>query len=273
MIIGGHFTGGPGILGPFDIAEEYGVRCFQMFIGSNSYRPYDVGEQHREAFRARKASSKMIVAAHGPYLPNVCATNEPDRIRWSIDCIVSYIDAADKLDIEYMVFHPGSHKTADMGAGIHSLIQATLEILDRTSNCKTKLLWENTAGGGTQVGHVENVATLVEATGDRSRLGMCVDTVHAYADGHSIDQGEYRQEFWKKYESLTDWVHLNNPDQKVCLGSHLDRHRQNWLDAKWPVDVMLAIAREWGESTPLCMESDPSAYEVNLMVLDEAGFI
>jgi len=272
MRIGGHFWTETGLLGSFDSAETFDVNCFQMFIGKG-YQPYDVGLHQRVAFRNRKDVKGYLIAAHGPYMPNVCCPSEPQRVTSSIACIVDYIRAADKLGIEFMVFHPGSHKQSTMEDGIECLYESTLEILDLTQDCRTKLLWENVAGGGTQVGHVENVAYVVNAVNDRSKLGMCIDTVHSYADGHPLDQGEYRQEFWDKYRGLTDWVHFNNPDSRVRLGSHLDRHRQNWLDAKWPVDVMLAIAREWGETTPLCMEADPSSYEVNFMILDEAGLI
>lgn len=273
MRIGGHFSHGTGLNGPFDVALEHEANCFQMFIGGNSTRPYDVGSHHAEEFKSKKQDLDMMVAAHGPYLPNVCAAHEPDRIAWSIQCIMDYMRAADKLDIEFMVFHAGSHKGSGSPAGFECFVESTHAILQGTKDLKVKLLWENTAGGGTQIGHVEAVAQCVKLIDNREQLGMCLDTTHSYADGHALDADRYRANFWNEYKDLTDWVHFNNPDRKVQRGSHLDRHRQDWLNAKWPVDVMINIAREWGPDAPLCMEADPTSYEVNFMLLDEAGLL
>lgn len=160
-----------------------------------------------------------------------------------------------------------------MAHGISAFIESTKRILERTKDMKVKLLWENTAGGGTQVGRVENVAQCVSVINQRDRLGMCIDTVHSFADGHPLDMPEYRAQFWDKYKGLTDWVHFNNPDPKVKLGMHLDRHRVDWLNGRWSADTMVQIAKEWGPDVPLCMEADPTAYDVNFMILDEASLL
>lgn len=268
--IGAHFTPEAGnlITAPASTAKHYGASCFQMFVGPNKgYKPFFIGADTVETFKQLKGGRK--VSAHGPYLPNVCCD---ERWQDSVDSIVGYMQAADQLGIEFMVFHPGSHKGLGEDIGRAWFLKASREIVERTKGGKIKLLWENTAGGGTQVGHVDNVARLVREVG-HDRIGMCLDTTHSFADGHNLADHVYRQEFWAKYKDVTDWVHFNNPDRKVELGSHLDRHRQNWLDAKWPVDVMISIADEWGDSVPLCMEADPTAYEVNFMLLDESGFM
>lgn len=268
-VVGAHVAGEFGLLSTFDRVEELGLGCFQMFIGaSNSYFPYHIGPKQAIAFRQKKADLNIKVAAHGPYMPNVCSSKRWDA---SIKSIVAYMRAANELAIDFMVFHPGSHLGEGMQQGRENLIKATEIILDETASLGIKLLWENTAGGGTQVGHVQVLAEVVAYINERDALGMCLDTTHAYADQHPLDVQTYRTAFWERFGGVTDWVHFNNPDRKVKLGCHLDRHRQNWLEAKWPVEVMLDIAREWGPSVPLCMEAAPDAYDVNLMLLDEAG--
>lgn len=278
---GGHFANDLGSIGdcgisslsfitaPAKIAQHHGASCFQMFIGpSKGYEPFRLGQSSIDDFKSARGEG-TVVTAHGPYLPNVCSN---ERWRESVVSIVKYMHVADSLGVEYMVFHPGSHKGEGADYGKELLVKATQFIIEQTKSLRTKLLWENTAGGGTQVGHVDVIADVVRLVGPEE-VGLCIDTTHSFADGHNLVDKVYRAEFWEKYSNITDWVHFNNPDRNVTLGGHLDRHRQNWLEARWPVDVMLEIADSWGSSVPLCMEADPSAYEVNFMLLGEAGFV
>ena len=46
---------------------------------------------------------------------------------------------------------------------------------------------ENTAGQGTNLGYAfEHLAAIIERVDDKSRVGVCIDTCHAFAAGYDI---------------------------------------------------------------------------------------
>ena len=46
---------------------------------------------------------------------------------------------------------------------------------------------ENTAGQGTNVGsRFEHLRTIIDLVDDKSRIGVCIDTAHAFAAGYNL---------------------------------------------------------------------------------------
>jgi deoxyribonuclease-4 len=87
---------------------------------------------------------------------------------------------------------------------------------------------ENTAGaGGTMGVSFEELAAMIDAAGSHPRLGLCVDTAHAFAAGMDIRTPAGLEAMIEDLdatcglERLT-MVHLN--DSKAPLGSSRDRH-------------------------------------------------
>ena len=77
---------------------------------------------------------------------------------------------------------------------------------------------------GTQSQHL---AKLIELVGDSKRIGVCIDTCHAFAAGYDLKTPEYYDWTFKEFERLIGFeflkgMHLN--DSKGLLGKHLDRH-------------------------------------------------
>ena len=90
------------------------------------------------------------------------------------------------------------------------------------------MLLELTAGTGTSVGGgFELLARILEAVpeAERSRVGVCVDTCHAWAAGYDL-ASEY-EEVWSRFQEVLDLerlalFHLN--DSKTPFDSRRDRH-------------------------------------------------
>jgi deoxyribonuclease-4 len=100
-------------------------------------------------------------------------------------------------------------------------------VLKATKKNPVKILLENTAGGGSSVGgRIEHIADLIDHI-NSPRVGLCIDTCHAFAAGYDIRTKEKTEEFidliGKRIgEKKLLCFHLN--DSKGALGSKLDRH-------------------------------------------------
>jgi deoxyribonuclease-4 len=87
---------------------------------------------------------------------------------------------------------------------------------------------ELTSGAGTAIGSTfEELARLIESVSStrRARMGVCVDTCHAYSAGYDL-----KRDFdgvWQRFDDLLGMdrlrvMHLN--DSKTPFASHRDRH-------------------------------------------------
>ena len=46
---------------------------------------------------------------------------------------------------------------------------------------------ENTAGQGSHLGHTfEQIASIIDQVKDKSRIGVCIDTCHAFTAGYDL---------------------------------------------------------------------------------------
>ena len=98
--------------------------------------------------------------------------------------------------------------------------------LDETKGYESKLVIENAAGQGTNVGiKFEEILHIIDHIDDKKRVGVCIDTQHAWASGY-----DWRNNFdtiWDDFQEIVGKeylvaLHLN--DSKSDLGSRVDRH-------------------------------------------------
>jgi deoxyribonuclease-4 len=268
MRIGAHLGAAGPLLEPLDAANKLGLTCFQMFIGeSNKYWPFQYAPSEIERFANEKQRTNMLVAVHGNYIVNIAHDGENNKYGLGIRSIKSQLDLCDRMHADFLVMHVGSFKEQGPERGVENLVRACETILE--SDYETKLLLENSAGGGRQIGHIAMLAEAIRKV-QHPKLGLCLDTVHAWGDGHDLTQKAVRDELWQQYGDLIGWLHFNSPDPKAKLGAHLDRHSQPWNKCGWEEQTMIDIAKEWGPKVPLCMECS-EGWEYNLQILEEHG--
>jgi deoxyribonuclease-4 len=129
------------------------------------------------------------------------------------------IENCQALGIPYLVHHPGAFTTSCADDGCKRIAGAYAELLTRTRGASVVSCLENTAGGGSNMGHdFEELGRLrsliIAAAGPESaaRIGFCFDTCHAHAAGHDRQCGLANIQV----------LHLN--DSKGMLNSRIDRH-------------------------------------------------
>jgi deoxyribonuclease-4 len=166
--------------------------------------------------------------SHASYLINLASPQEPLWER-SIAAHQDEIERAHAYDIPHVVLHPGSHTGSGTDAGIARIAAALNRIHAATPACtQTLTLLELMAGqGATLGGSFGELRRIIEGVDDRSRVGICVDTCHAFAAGYDLRTHEGYEAMLEELDrelglAVVKCWHLN--DSKGALGSHLDRH-------------------------------------------------
>lgn len=174
---------------------------------------------------AREASPIGPVLAHASYLINLAS---PDQQQWqrSLDAVLDELERCAALQIPQLILHPGAHLGSGEMAGLTRIVAALGRIAD-LGPPEVTLLLENTAGQGTCLGaRFEQLATLLDGV-PNGRLGICLDTCHAFAAGYDLSSAEGYEAVMAEFGRLIGLAplrafHLN--DSKKGLGSACDRH-------------------------------------------------
>ncbi|KAL6858628.1 xylose isomerase-like protein, partial [Trichoderma novae-zelandiae] len=165
------------------------------------------------------------VLPHGSYLVNL-AQADPDKARQAYDSFVEDLGRCEQLGIRLYNFHPGS-TGGDARAAAIGRIAAQLNRAHKATSTVITVL-ENMAGGGNVVGSTwEDLRDIIALVDDKARVGVCIDTCHAFAAGYDLRTPEA---FKKTVDSFNDIVgasylrafHLN--DSKAPFSSNRDLH-------------------------------------------------
>ena len=227
--LGAHVSTEGGVRNAPARAREIQASCLQLFTKQPSrWAEPTVDEATAADFRqAREAHGIVVAGAHDSYLINL---SSPDRALWgrSLACFTGELRRCAALGLDFLVTHPGNATDGDPEAGIRRNAEGIALAVEEAGEGPTRILLELTAGSGTSVGgSFENLAAILEAlpAAVRPRVGVCVDTCHAYAAGYDlVDDYDGAWESFDRVlprESL-GLLHLN--DSKHPLGSHKDRH-------------------------------------------------
>jgi len=230
MILGAHVSSAGKIYQSLDITHN--LRADTMQIFSRAPQTWRHGKQIAlediQEFVARRKKYKINpVFIHISYLINL-ASPDARLYHGSIQAYIEDIQEADKLGADYIVTHMGSHKETSEDAGIKRLIEALNIILEKTKGSKVGILLENTSGSGSWLGYrFCHQHKIIKGLKDKSRVGLCLDTAHAYLAGYDLSTKSGLDKMMDEIEEmvgtkLIKLIHLN--DAAGGLGCHHDRH-------------------------------------------------
>lgn len=211
-----------------DRARERGCETMQVFVSNpRGWKRSEVPPGDAGAFRARCEEAGIApVFVHTIYLVNLAS---PDRETWerSVRSLEMDLRAAESIGADAVVTHPGSHGGEGVGRGTKRVARA----LDRAlAGCGSgvRVLLENTSGAGNAMGgDLSRLGAILGECGGDARLGICLDTCHAFAYGYELRDPEGLEEALGALELEAGkerlmLVHAN--DGKGGRGSRLDRH-------------------------------------------------
>jgi deoxyribonuclease-4 len=230
MRLGVHVPLDGKIYNALEHARQLGCNTMQIFSRNpQRWRDDFLDPQDIEEFNRRQEKFKIRpLFIHIPYLINLASPN-PKLYGASIEAYIEDILEAEAIHADYIVTHMGSHKDTSEEQGLSRLIEALNKILEETKNTAVGLLLENTAGSGSWLGYkFIHHNKIIQGLRQNERVGLCLDTAHAYLAGYDLATPDGLQAMLDEIERLIGLsrlklIHLN--DAKGALGARHDRHQ------------------------------------------------
>lgn len=230
LLLGAHMSIAGGVSHALDRAASVHSNAVQVFTKNNrQWVGPPINEEDVERWRTQMPALGINYAAsHASYLINLAS---PKDELWEKSRLAhkDEIRRAHAYAIPHVVLHPGAHTGAGDEAGIARIAEALNRIHAETPDCTdTVTCLEIMAGQGSVLGrNLAQLRAIIDQVEDQTRVGVCLDTCHAYAAGYDLRSADGYTAFiaevdrWLGLETVKVW-HFN--DSKGALGSNLDRH-------------------------------------------------
>jgi deoxyribonuclease-4 len=226
MLIGAHVSAAGGLGRVQERAAEIGAGAVQIFTQSpRMWRPTKHAPDDVAALRAARDDERIgYLLCHAIYFINL-ASDDPDLLDKSRTALVETCRVANAIHADAIVFHVGSHKGRGLEVCLPQIVDglhAALDVLDGPW-----LLLENSAGAGGTIGRDPAELTTILRAVDHPRLGLCIDTCHAWVSGIDITDPATVEALLADLEDGVGLdrlrcLHVN--DAQTDLGSNRDRH-------------------------------------------------
>lgn len=228
--IGAHVSTSGGVENAPINAFEIGATAFALFVkNQRQWVSPPLPKNKIEAFKeyCNKYHYKPFqILAHDSYLINL-GHPETEGLTKSRNAFLDEMLRCEQLGLDRLNFHPGSHLNQISEEECLKRIAESINFaLEKTTHITAVL--ENTAGQGTNLGHTfEQLRYIIDFVEDKSRVGVCIDTCHAYSAGYDLKTEEGFKKTWQKFDEIIGFkflkgMHLN--DTKKPFFSHVDRH-------------------------------------------------
>ena len=166
------------------------------------------------------------ILPHDSYLINL-GNPDSEALEKSRAAFLDEMQRCEQLGLKLLNFHPGSSlKKVSEEECLRTIAESINMTLDKTQGVCAVI--ENTAGQGSNLGYsFEQLAYIIERVEDKSRVGVCLDTCHAFAAGYDLKSESGFTETFEHFENVVGFqylrgMHLN--DSKKGLNSRVDRH-------------------------------------------------
>lgn len=229
--IGAHVSINDGIDQAVIKAYRLGANAFALFTKNKlAWEGIPLKEEIIKKFKKncfKYKFKKNQIIAHNSYITNLGSPNK-DLLKKSRILFLNEMIRCYKLNIKMLNFHPGNHKNKiNIKKCIVNISDSINFVLDKTKNVIAVI--ENTAGQGSSVGYCfEQIADILEKIENKKRIGVCLDTCHAFSAGYDLRNKKNCDETFKEFDKIVGIkylkaMHLN--DSKYKLSSHKDRHQ------------------------------------------------
>lgn len=228
--IGAHVSASGGVFNAPDNAHNIGATAFALFTKNQKQwvsKPLDDNEIEEFKRNCREYGySPSQILPHDSYLINLGSPKE-EGLQMSRGSFLKEMQRCEELGLDRLNFHPGSHLKLISEDECLALVAQSINIVLEKTHGVTAVI-ENTAGQGTNVGYkFEHLAAIIDKVEDKSRVGVCIDTCHAFAAGYDVRTKEAFEKTFSDFDKIIGFkylrgMHLN--DAMKDVGSHVDRH-------------------------------------------------
>lgn len=228
--LGAHVSAAGGADRAVQRAVEIGATAFAFF--TKNQRQWKGKPLTEEAITTFKQACQQHgfgpeqILPHDSYLINL---GHPERagLEKSRAAFLDEMQRCEQLGLTLLNFHPGSHLNSISETECLKRIAESINVALANTQGVTAVI-ENTAGQGTNLGwRFEHLAEIIDQIEDKTRVGVCIDTCHAFAAGYDLRTAQATKATLDELEQIVGLeylrgMHLN--DAKSEFGSRVDRH-------------------------------------------------
>jgi deoxyribonuclease-4 len=227
---GAHISASGGVENAPLNAHEIGAKAFAFF--TKNQRQWVAPPLTKKSITAFRENCEKLgykpfqILPHDSYLINL-GNPDPDALGRSRYSFNDEMKRCELLGLDRLNFHPGSHLGKITEEQCLDLIAESVNIaLSKTSGVIAVI--ENTAGQGTNLGYrFEHLKRIIDGVNDKSRIGVCIDTCHAFTSGYDLSTAEGFRKVFDEFERIVGFkylkgMHLN--ESKKAFGTRVDRH-------------------------------------------------
>ncbi|KAI0456573.1 xylose isomerase-like protein [Xylaria acuta] len=230
MYIGAHVSSAGGVHNSITNTVHIGANAFALFLKSQrKWANPPIAPEAQDEFRSLSETHKFEVhrhcLPHGSYLVNL-AQAEERRAAQAYDSFLDDLQRCESLGIKLYNFHPGN-TNGDVREAAIGRIAAQLNKAHKSTSSVITVL-ENMAGQGNVIGSTfEDLRDIIALVDDKTRVGVCIDTCHAFAAGYDLRSPEAFAATMSEFDSVVGAsylraLHLN--DSKSPIASYRDLH-------------------------------------------------
>ena len=274
--IGPHVSISGGVFNAPLRAKALGATGFGMFVKNQRQwvaKPY--ADAEIEEFKLNMAScgyKPEQVLPHAGYLINMANPDDAAHAK-SMQALMDEVGRCEQLGLTMLNIHPGSYlRVITPEEGCARIAMSVNRALAQSRS--VKIVLENTAGTGANLGsRFEELRAMIDGIDDKSRVGVCLDTMHSFGAGFDIRRRDGFLAFMEHFDNVVGMeylcgMHLN--DSMVELNAHRDRH-QSLGKGFLGIEVFKTIMRdERLKDIPLVLETpDEDIWQEEVAMLKE----
>ncbi len=227
MKIGCHISVAKGLEQAVQRAVELGAEAFQVFTKNpRGLRPKKIDEKDAARGVALMQKHELTLVCHTPYITNL-STPKDDLQEVTIRSILEDLHIAEAYGAIGAVVHCGKHVGEGEEYGIRRMVE-TLDLILAQYDGPVKLLLENTAGQGSELGlTIRSLMEIRAASRYPEKIGFCFDTCHSFAAGQwNLETFGQLVDEMKQTGYLKHLLAIHFNDSKAPFGSQKDRHEK-----------------------------------------------
>ena len=228
--LGAHVSASGGVENAPVNANNIGARAFALFTkNQRQWFSSPISKSSIKKFRenCEKFDFKPFqILPHDSYLINL-GHPEKEPLEKSRASFLDEMQRCEQLGLDRLNFHPGSHlKIISEEECLGQIAESINIVLNKTKEITAVI--ENTAGQGSNLGYAfEQLRFIIDKVEDKSRVGVCIDTCHAYTSGYNLKTTEGFAETFDLFDKIIGFkylrgMHIN--DSKKEFATRVDRH-------------------------------------------------
>jgi len=197
------------------------------------------------------------ILPHDSYLINLGHPDETS-LEKSRAAFLDEMLRCEQLGLDRLNFHPGSHlNLTSIEECLKRIAESINIVLDKTAGVTAVI--ENTSGQGTNLGNTfEQIRRIIDNVEDKSRVGVCIDTCHAFTSGYEVRTPEGFKSTFEKFSKIIGFkflkgMHLN--DSKKDFGTKVDRHNNIGMGFIGEETFIFLMNDERFDNIPLILET------------------